>query len=269
MSIRKPLLRRLSRWGLWILGALLILFLLQLSILAYPQVLMSRSSEVGAVKIYTDAASQTEIDKLAADVDTRLSTCVFYDSSRTDRIFYFQNQSLYKFFVKLSLLPHIPQGFNLSILGNSYVSGATVAALAEHTGGRPRYSIYEGSPAHTIAHEIAHQYIVDSIGRSAWKRLPHWKREGLPEYIANIGIIRADSAAALRQRIEILNNDTIWARTWGWDRHGWDRIHYEAGLLVEFVFEVQNRSLEELVSGEITKQATLAAMMNWYEAGKP
>lgn len=256
--------RRILRYCLWLLLVLAVLFGLQIAILAFPQILLTNMAQSGTVVLYYDGDQDPAVDQLAAEVDYRLRGSRLYDSTRTARVFFFRDQDLYNFYVRLTLLRHVPQGYNLSILGNSYVSGSTVVALAERTGGLPKYSIWEGSPAHIMAHEIGHQYVVDRIGRSLWRKLPHWKQEGLPEYIANIGIIREDSTASLQHRIGVLLNDQTWAATRGWYRHGWDRIHYEAGLLVEFLFEVQGMTLEDIIADTVTKGKTYRAMMGLY-----
>jgi hypothetical protein len=219
---------------------------------------MSSSIQRGTVKIYYNGSSQAEMGKLADEVNRRLMASGFYDSSRTDRVFFFQNEKLYSFFVKLSLLKHTPQGFNLSIFGNSYVNGPFIKRLAESTAMPPKYSIHEGSYGHIIAHEIAHQYIIDRIGRTGWLKLPHWKQEGLPEYIANIGLIRRDTLLTLHDRVNILNDETAW-----YGSNEWNRIHYEAELLIEYLFDVAGYSLEDIVSDNINKYDTRNALNRW------
>ena len=114
--------------------------------------------------------------------------------------------------------------------------------------------------AHIAAHEIGHQYIADRIGSGHWRALPHWKQEGLPEYIAEI---RADPSLDLVSRIEVLEDDSRWTSTPAGRRRGWARVHYEAGLLVEFLLDVQGLSLEQIVSDRVTKSDTHSAMMSW------
>ncbi|MEW5923157.1 MAG: hypothetical protein AB1746_04145, partial [Candidatus Zixiibacteriota bacterium] len=152
------------------------------------------------------------------------------------------------------------QGFALSIFDNAFVDETRVKELADISGGSPQYSIYEGSSAHIIAHEIGHLYVTGRIGRDVWKKLPHWKQEGFPEYIANISLIRGDSTASLSNRFAILQDDS----TWGWKR-GWDRIHYEAGLLVEFLLEVKEYSLDDIMADSVSQEATLTELIKWCE----
>jgi hypothetical protein len=98
------------------------------------------------------------------------------------------------------------------------------------------------------------------IGRSRFTELPHWKQEGFPEYVANIGEIREDSLATLPSRIEKLNDDRLWD-----GYHRWNRIHYEASLLVEFLLDVEGYTAEEIVADSVTREETLAALKAWYD----
>lgn len=249
--------------------AALILFAIQLTVLAFPQILLTNKVESGTISLYYDEGSSDVMLALAEEVDGRLQSSGLYDRSRRDRVYYFQNQSLYELFVRLTFLRRMPQGYNLSALGNSYVSASMVRSLADTNAGEPRYSIHEGAPAHVIAHEIGHQYITDLIGRSAWKNLPLWKREGLPEYLANIGMIRHDRAYSLRQRFEILNDDAVWYETAGRPRNGWDRVHYEAMVLVEFQLEIRGLTIAQLVADTTSKDVAMSELLAWYTADAP
>ncbi len=262
-------LRRLGRWLRWPTATALILFALQLTVLAFPQILLANKVKSGTISLYYDEGTSDVMLALAEEVDGRLQGSGLYDRSRSDEVYYFQKQSLYEFFVRLTFLRRVPQGYNLSALGNSYVSASMVRTLADTSAGEPRYSIYEGSAAHIIAHEVAHQYITDLIGRSVWKNLAFWKREGLPEYLANIGMMRHDRASSLRQRFEILNDAAVWYQTAGPPRDGWDRVHYEAMVLVEFQLEIRGLTIEQLVVDTTSKDVAMSELYAWYAADAP
>jgi len=251
---------RIVRFAVWLVAIVLILFALQVVVLAYPQLFLSHSARSGTITIYYDGEMNTDMDQVAAEVDRRLSGSRFYDPTRSDDVYVFQDRSLYNFITRLALVNPDAQGFNLSVLGNSYVCVPLVKAKLEQGGTYTRYSVWEGSVAHTVAHEIGHQYWIDLIGRSSWIELPHWKQEGFPEYIANIGVIRGDSLATLPSRIYKLYDDRLWD---GYRR--WDRIHYEAGLLVEFLLDVEGYTAEEILADSVTREETSAAMKAWYD----
>ncbi len=227
-------------------------------LLAFPQLLMSNKAEAGSVVVYYDGEADPTFQQVADDTDHRLRAGGFGNPDSPERIFVFRDQGLYSLFARLARVPTQAQGFGLSILGATYVSAPRVEALGERTGRGPKYSVWEGNLSHTMAHEVAHLIMADSIGRSTWRALPRWKQEGFPEYVANIGLIREDSAASLPQRIEILLDDGQWLGP-----RSWDRIHFEAGLLVEFLLEVRDYDLVAVLPDRVAREDTYAAMLEW------
>lgn len=255
--------RRFVRILLWIGTVAVVVLIAWVGLLAFPQVLCTRHVQAGSLALYYDDMPRSEAEELARAVAHRLERSGYHDPNRTARVFVFHNRSTYALITRLAAVSGEAQGFNLSAVGNSFISAPRVAALGERSGGGPRYSVWEGDLSHTIAHEIAHQYLGNRLGR---RKLPQWKREGFTEYVSNIGLIRADGSASLRSRLDVLQDDRAWSATLGWERHGWDRIHYEAGLLVEFLFDVKGYSLEDLVSDGVTVEETRSALRAWADA---
>lgn len=258
----KRVFKSVFRLFLWLGVVLILLLVLDVGLLAFPQPLLRNRVEVGTVVIHYPGDPAPEIQELARQSAHRLQVGGFGDPASPRRIFFFPGQGLYSLFARLARVPPEAQGFGISLLGNTYVSGVRVEALGQRTGHAPRYSVWEGDLSHTMAHEVAHLFMIDSIGRSSWTALPQWKQEGYPEYIANIGLIRQDPTAGLSHRIEILLDDARWPGP-----RSWDRIHYEAGLMVEFLLDVQGADLRSLISDQVTRDDTYSAMMEWYETG--
>ncbi len=263
MNTKKSFLSKCVRLLRWPVGAILVLFGVQMTLLAFPQILFSDSTRIGTVTVYHDGLAEEDALRLAGEIDRRLQGSRFHDPTRRDKLFVFRSRKNYELYLKLVFLKVAPSGFNLPIFGNSYVCKAIVTELGEATGGQPRFSIWDGNLAHIASHELGHQYISDRIGSRRWRGLPHWKREGLPEYIANIGEARADPSRGLVSRIEILEDDNRWTATPAGRRPGWDRVHYEAGILVEFLLDVRELSLEDVVSDRVTQSDTYSAMISW------
>ena len=259
MSQKKPLRRRLIRLSLWLAAAVIAAFGLQVGLLAFPQILLKDKAEAGSVVVYFRGDPDPTVQRLANETDSRLRAGGFGNPENPERIFFFRDHGLYSLFTQLSRVPPEAQGFGISFLGTTYVSGPRVEALGDRTGHGPRHSVWEGSIPHTMAHEVAHLYMVDSIGRSTWTSLPQWKREGFPEYVANIGLIREDDAETLTHRIEILRDDGQWSGP-----RSWDRIHYEVGLMMEFLLDVRGYDLGTVIPDSITREDTYAAMLEWH-----
>ena len=91
--------------------------------------------------------------------------------------------------------------------------------------------------------------------------LLRWKQEGFPEYIANIGLLRTDSSHTLPERIDILLDDGMWLGL-----RSWDRIHYEAGILVEFLLDVQGMGLRGVLDERVTPEKAYSEMLEWFRA---
>lgn len=255
--------RRLFRVLRWSSAVVVVVLIGWIGPLAFPQILCTQRVQIRSTALYYDDMPRSEAEELARAVAQRLEWSGYCDSSCTARAFVFRNPVKYALITRLASVPGEAQGFNLSVLGNSFISAPRVAALGELSGRGPKYSIWEGNLSHTIAHEIAHQYLADRLGRH---ELPQWKREGLAEYIANIGLIRAEGTANLRSRLEVLHDDHAWSGTLGWERDRWDRIHYEAGLLVEFLVDMKGYSLEDIVSDSVTAEETRSALHAWADA---
>jgi hypothetical protein len=252
--------RRLLRWGFRVGALVVALVAVQIGLLAFPQILLSKEVRAGSVALHYRGATNPSMAAIAQEADHRLQSGGFGDPERPKDVFFFPQQDLYAFFARLARVPPQAQGFGISFLGNSFVSGPRVEALGEENGHSPSYSVWEGSTSHTVAHEIAHIILIDSIGRKEWLGLPHWKQEGLPEYIANIGLIRADTAASLQRRIEILLDDAEWSGP-----RSWDRIHYEAGLMVEFLLDVKEVGFRAILDEAVTREETYSEMVDWLE----
>jgi hypothetical protein len=250
--------RKILRFAKWLLVAVIAAVGVQVGLLAFPQVLLRNTAEAGSVVVFYDGDPEPGVQELAKEADSRLRASGFGNSTDPRRVYFFRDPGLYYLFARLARVPVTAQGFGISLLGTSYVSGPRVKALGERSGGGPRFSVWEGDVVHTMVHEVAHSIMVDSIGRSVWKALPQWKQEGYPEYISNIGLIRADSADSLSRRIETLLDDDQWIGP-----RSWDRIHYEAGLLMEFLLDIQGLELGSVLAENITREETYGAMLGW------
>jgi hypothetical protein len=259
MVRKKFLPKRLLRISLWLTGATIALFGLVVTLLAFPALLLHNKAEAASVVVYYEGEVDPIIQQWADATDLRLRAGGFGNPEKPERIYFFRDQGLYSFFTRLARVPNEAQGFGISILGATYVSGPRVEALGERTGRGPKYSVWEGSIPHTMAHEAAHLIMVDSIGRARWMALPRWKQEGFPEYVANIGLIREDSAASLTQRIQVLLDDGRWLGP-----RSWDRVHFEAGLLMEFLLDVQGYDLMAVLPDSVTHEDTYAVMLEWH-----
>jgi hypothetical protein len=236
-----------------------ILFALQLSVLAFPQPFFSHSQEIGYCQVYSDVEITPQLVEVINDVNGRLDAIELHDKNKTNRVFICHSQGLYSFFARLTLVTPMAQGYNLSTFGNSFVSMTRIDQLRTSSGGFPPYAITEGNPAHTIVHEIVHQYMVDTLGFFGNYRLPPMKREGYAEYGSSIRHIRDDVVYPLPRRIDILLNDDYWFS-------GYDRVreHYRAGLIVEYLSELKGYSFADIMDDSLRLDSAYEEMIQWY-----
>lgn len=250
--------RILLKWALRITAAIAILFALQLTVLAFPQPFFSHSQEIGYCRIYSDDEITPQMVAIINDVNNRLDAVEIHIKSKTNRVFICHGRGLYGFFARLSMVTSMAQGYNLSIFGNSFVSMTRINQLRRASGGFPPYAICEGNPAHTIVHEIMHQYMVDTLGFLTNYRLPPMKREGYAEYGSSIKNIREDVVYTLPRRIDILLNDDYWFR-------GYDRVreHYRAGLIIEYLSEIRDYDFGEIMDDSLSLDSAYDEMIEW------
>lgn len=266
MAGKKSWPRRITRYVGWLVGVLALALAVDVSVLAFPQIYMDNKAEAGAVVVYYDGVQSDEFDRLAGQINNRLSGGRFYESSRADRVFVFRDQSLYEKIVRLAFLKPTPQGFHLSILGNSYVSATMSRELGIGAEWRPQFSLWDGDLSHLAAHEIAHGYISDRIGRGVWNALPLWKQEGLPEYVANTSLANVDEVTSLANRIDVLLDFEEWKAVPQGRRPNWDRTQYEAWLMVEYSLDVEGMTLEQFIDPSVIEPEVYHRMVEWRQS---
>lgn len=248
------------RWTFRTLLLAILLVMLWLSIPAFPYPFFTHRYQYEYCTVYSDSPLDSDFDDIISNFNKRLEASPLYDRDKNNRIFLSHSRKLFGFYTKVCLLNPSIQGFNLSILGNTFVSVPRVNDMFESTGGIPRYGIRDGDLSHVLAHELTHQYIEDEIGFIRTNRLPLWKLEGYTEYGAHIGFIREDSTATLENRIDGLLEIRYWN-----DPDGYARNVYKGELMVEYLSEIKGYSLSEIMDDSVTYEDTYDKLMEWYE----
>jgi hypothetical protein len=252
------ILRKIIKWSIRIVAVVLIVFAMQLTVLAFPQPFFSHKMETDYGTVYSDKEFTPELINSINDVSLRLKAVELYGPEKDDCIFICHSKKLYSFFARLTLVTPMAQGYNLSVFHNSFVSMTRLHQLRDISGGFPPYAITEGNPAHTIVHELVHQYIVDEIGFWANRKTPPMKLEGLAEYGSSIAHIRSDAVHTLPRRIDILLNDNHWYA-------GYDRVreHYKAALVIEYLAEIEGYRFADMIDDSVTIDGAYRDMIQW------
>jgi len=253
--IIKKILKRILQISL----ALVILVAIWILALAFPQPFFSDSVSIDNITIYSDNKLAPGINTITSDIVYRLKTASMYDKSNAYDIFICNNQGLFEFFITLAMRDSHIQGLNLSLLGNSFISMTTVAALGRAHKHNPPYNIRTGSLAHVICHELAHNYHSDQIGLLNYRNLPMWKTEGIAEYGAHYGAIIKDSMASLEYRL----SEYMDASNWHYGDSYVKQI-YISELMVEYLIMIKNYSIDQVCDDSVQHESTYDQFLNWY-----
>ncbi len=231
--------------------------------LAFPQALFNKVGEYERVIIYSDSKDLENIDGIIGDVNRRLADFDLPGSDNIPRIFVCQKQGLFGFYARLTLLSPNIQGFVLPLFDNVFLSVTKINELGKQSRGLPRFIKRQGSISHAITHELVHGFILDSLELNTMRGLSFWKNEGYTEYKSNIILVRSDSTASLKKRVAEFIDDRIWR---GYDPYVREAYGWE--LMVEYLSEIKEYGLRDIMADSVTYGDTYTDMLNWYSAGK-
>lgn len=248
------------KWALKVLFLSILLLIIWLSIPAFPYPFFPHKQQYNYCTVYSDTPLETDFQNTINNLNKRLEAFPLHNPEKNNRIFLAHSRKLFEFYARVCLLNPSIQGFCLTLFGNTFISIPRVNDMFELTGGIPRYGIRDGDMSHVLAHEIIHQYIEDETGFIKAYKLPPWKREGYAEYGAHIGIIKEDSTASLENRIGGLLENRYWNNP-----YNYARSVYKGELMVEYLSEIREYSLSEIMDDSVTYENSYDAMVQWYE----
>jgi len=117
-----------------------------------------------------------------------------------------------------------------------------------------------------LAHEMTHCYQFNKRGLLRSRpiaRIPTWKWEGYPEYIARQNKDQKDLMTNIQHllRTEQIDNDN-----WIYfaDSTGTVIPYYKSWLLVKFCIDIKRMSYEQILNDTIHEKTTEQEMMDWY-----
>ena len=252
------MIRRITKWTLWLLLVLFAVGILYVAILTVPAPLFAHKKRFGTYRVYSDEPIPADFGRVIEDLDRRIRAMEHAPPEASQRI-YLCGPKKYSFFTSLLRMSPKSLATGLSAANESFVSTDRVRLFAARNHGVFRHTRFEGNLAEVVAHEIAHFNSVHALGLRAHMGQPLWKSEGWAEYQANLAAIRSDPDYDLRSRIELLLDDGYWGRPDGLARRQW-----ESQLLVEFLGQIKGYDLTDIVKDEVTESSTREQMMDWY-----
>lgn len=251
----KPYLQKTIRYFLRFLLMLMMLFVLQVSLLAYPYVWFDHSFTEGSLTLHYDDPISLNIESLALDVSNRIKATELYDPELELDVMLCSEQEKYDRFARLSFVPVTVPGFNLSVFDNSYISMEKLAQRRSNNYANLRYAAMAGDLAQSIAHELTHNYVVKHDGLLRSRKIPRWKSEGYAEYQASKAFSQIDSVYTLQKRYSQI--DDIY------DQHS--RDYYRWSLVVEFLASELGYSYTDIMHDSVTYEGAGAKLGDWVD----
>ena len=256
----KATIRRIGKWSLWGLGAVVVLFALYLSVFFLPFPLFPHHMEHAGFSVYSDREISEDFELVLEDARFRAEGMELYRGAKDLRIFVCRSQRLFVFLNMLAGKGHGGQALVISVAGNAFFSEEVIESVGRRNGGRPAYSRLEGSWSAAIAHEVAHDLVYSEVGYRKARQIPVWKSEGYADYSANLVPAGADPDYDFRSRIGHLLDDDSWQSTMGYV----DRRHFRWHVLVEYLCSVKGLIFSDLIDDAVTESGTRAELMEWY-----
>lgn len=253
-------IRRLAKWGLWGLGAAVVLVCLYLSVFFFPYPLFPHHMEHAGFSVYSDREIPQDFELVLEDARRRVEAMELYRGAKDPRIFVCRSQRLFGTIIMLAGMRPAGQALVITAANNAFFSEEGIEAIGRRNGGRPAYSRLEGSWSAAIAHEVAHLQMGVAIGHRGQRDMPTWKSEGFADYAANRAAAAADQDYDLRSRIRLLLDDASWQPP----VEPFDRRHFRWHLLVEFLCSMKGLTFADLMDQGIIEDGAWDQMMAWY-----
>ncbi|MES1222855.1 MAG: hypothetical protein ABUT20_45605 [Bacteroidota bacterium] len=253
----KRLVRRIFRvfLVLLVLAGLLIIFIMK------PQLLYARERAYKTVYIYSNNISPAGFDSVLNKSIELISHSEIYDS-------------LFRFDLFLndgSSFPAIPKkllgdAFAWGYHNNVVLNGKTDPSLQFI-----HYNGYQRQLARTIAHEMIHCLEANRFGlfgSRPLKKIPHWKWEGYPEYIAyRSSLYNEDSMFISNLKLlHSLKNETYCPVEVNTDEGksiaGLD--YFRWWLMIKYCLDIKKMTFIQIMKEEISDDSVYKEMMRWY-----
>jgi hypothetical protein len=129
---------------------------------------------------------------------------------------------------------------------------------------------YKWNLTQLIAHEMTHCYQFDK--RGFWKsnpvaKIPNWKWEGYPEYVARQAIEQKDLAKNIDKLIQTeRTNHNGWIQFA--DSTGTVIPYYKNWLLIQYCMLVKKMTYTEIINDTTQEETIRQQMMKWYKKQK-
>jgi hypothetical protein len=272
--------------GGWSIGGIVALLGMYCGLLIYPGLLFSHEVEYKNFVAYADSSLRGDIEPILSDVETRLLTSAIYDPAEKHEIFFGHGNQVF------GALQHSRSKLV------SLAIGRPITSLSYNVSWPPHFShivtflipdfetnmlihpqARDGiNMTHVLTHEVTHSHVNARLGLERAIRLPLWKYEGYPEYIAASHTRRATNYSFRIAVERLMKEDLSWTKNdqgafipFGYDcmskstiqieQGYWPTCYYVSRLMVEYLLDVKGLSFEELMSSSVSDVGTFADLV--------
>ena len=231
--------KRYFKFILKIVLASLLVVLIYISTLLFPQFLFRYSTSKANLTIYSDTPIPEGFKTCIGSVMYRVRRSAFYDPSNSYNVFICNTPWRFYYFTTIK---YKVGGLNYSFLNqNSFIRPCDMNnnRLYNPTNGMP--ILGDRTLAYFIAHEVTHGMTGKKVGRLRLWDEPLWKVEGYADYIGK-GTIDFNNYL-----IKFKNHD----REMDYNKSG---LYCEYHLMVAYLFDVKGISQEDLFNQNIKEE---------------
>jgi hypothetical protein len=292
MTIRTRVRKTLKVAG-WAFGAVFLLLATFLGLLAFPGFLFAHKLEQGNLVAYSGEDLGGSFNPVLHEVERRLATSEINDQAITHRIFFAHGEQIFGALqnARAEILRRaigVKPSPTYNVSWPPYLSHIVTFDVPDptHDALRRQEWPWRFNLTDILTHEVTHTLVLAKVGLANISRLPMWKAEGYPEYIATTAIrtqagytlrasvarIMAADAAALKDangNFAPMRYDCIGKSYLENERGEFSHTcYYLSRVLVEYLLDVKGVSFDQLVQPSTDETQTLNELLRDYRAGR-
>jgi hypothetical protein len=292
MTIRTRVRKTLKVAG-WAFAAVFLVLATFMGLLAFPGFLFAHKLQLGNLVAYSGEDLGDSINPVLHEVERRLATSEINDLAITHRIFFAHDEQIFGALqnARAELLRRTI-GINPSPTYNvswpPHLSHIVTFDVPDPTHDALHRQEWPGrfNLTDILTHEVTHTLVLAKVGLANISRLPMWKAEGYPEYIATAAIrtqpgytLRASVARVMAADVAALKDATGNFAPMRYDCIGKSYLKNERGdfshtcyylsrVLVEYLLDVKRLTFAQLAESSTDETQTLTELLRDYRSGR-